>query len=86
MMRFTSTLALAASLTLLSLGAQAAAPSNWPAGARDSFVSDCSAAAIGPAMMQAIAEIGDPDPRLVERGPDATIGVAGGGIAEDRPI
>ncbi len=30
MMRFTSTLALAASLTLLSLGAQAAAPSNWP--------------------------------------------------------
>ena len=45
MMRFTSTLALAASLTLLSLGAQAAAPSNWPAGARDSFIKDCSAAA-----------------------------------------
>ena len=44
-MRFTSTLALAASLTLLSLGAQAAAPSNWPVGARDSFVKDCSAAA-----------------------------------------
>ncbi len=45
MMRFTSTLALASSLTFVSLGAQAAAPSNWPAGARDSFVSDCSAAA-----------------------------------------
>ncbi|RUP85153.1 hypothetical protein D8M40_12045 [Corynebacterium propinquum] len=45
MMRFTSSLALAASLTLLSLGAQAAAPSNWPAGARDSFINDCSAAA-----------------------------------------
>jgi len=45
MMRFTSTLALAASLSLLSLGAQAAAPSNWPAGARDSFVKDCSTAA-----------------------------------------
>lgn len=45
MMRFTSTLALAASLTLLSLGAQAAAPSNWPAGARDSFVKDCTSAA-----------------------------------------
>lgn len=44
-MRFTSSLALAASLTVLSLGAQAAAPSNWPAGARDSFVKDCSAAA-----------------------------------------
>ena len=34
MMRFTSTLALAATLSLLSIGAQAAAPSNWPAGAR----------------------------------------------------
>ncbi|MCF5548663.1 MULTISPECIES: hypothetical protein [Pseudomonas] len=45
MMRFTSTLALAASLTLLSLGAQAAAPSNWPAGARDSFIADCSSSA-----------------------------------------
>ena len=45
MMRFTSSLALAASLAFLSLGAQAAAPSNWPAGARDSFVQDCSAAA-----------------------------------------
>ncbi|MCK3827252.1 hypothetical protein [Pseudomonas sp. W2Aug9] len=45
MMRFTSTLAVAATLSLLSLGAQAAAPSNWPAGARDAFVSDCSAAA-----------------------------------------
>ena len=45
MMRFTSTLAFAATLSLLSLGAQAAAPSNWPAGARDSFVKDCSAAA-----------------------------------------
>jgi len=44
-MRFSSTFALAASLTLLSLGAQAAAPSSWPAGARDSFVKDCSAAA-----------------------------------------
>lgn len=44
-MRFSSTLALAASLAFLSLGAQAAAPSNWPAGARDSFVKDCSAAA-----------------------------------------
>ncbi len=45
MMRFTSTLALATSLALFSLGAQAAAPSNWPAGARDSFVKDCSSAA-----------------------------------------
>lgn len=45
MMRFTSTLALAATLSLLSLGAQAAAPSNWPAGARDSFVKDCTSAA-----------------------------------------
>ena len=45
MMRFSSTFALAASLTLLSLGAQAAAPSNWPAGARDAFVKDCSSAA-----------------------------------------
>ncbi|MGY2373286.1 hypothetical protein ACW9IB_02045 [Pseudomonas sp. SDO524_S393] len=45
MMRFTSTFAFAASLTLLSLGAQAAAPSNWPAGARDSFIKDCSGAA-----------------------------------------
>ena len=45
MMRFTSTLAVAATLSLLSLGAQAAAPSNWPAGARDAFVNDCSAAA-----------------------------------------
>ncbi|QJI39254.1 MULTISPECIES: hypothetical protein [unclassified Pseudomonas] len=45
MMRFTSTFALAASLTLMSLGAHAAAPSNWPAGARDSFIKDCSAAA-----------------------------------------
>ena len=44
-MRFTSTFALAASLTLISLGAQAAAPSNWPTGARDSFIQDCSAAA-----------------------------------------
>ncbi len=44
-MRFTSTLALAATLSLLSLGAQAAAPSNWPEGARDNFVKDCSAAA-----------------------------------------
>ena len=44
-MRFSSTLALAASLAFLSLGAQAEAPSNWPAGARDSFVKDCSAAA-----------------------------------------
>ena len=44
-MRFSSTLALAASLAFLSLGAQAAAPSNWPASARDSFVKDCSAAA-----------------------------------------
>ena len=44
-MRFSSTFALAASLTLLSFGAQAAAPTNWPAGARDSFVKDCSAAA-----------------------------------------
>ncbi|WP_248749175.1 hypothetical protein [Pseudomonas sp. MWU15-20650] len=46
MMRFTSTLALAASLTLLSLGAQAAAPSNWPsAGDRENFVKDCTSAA-----------------------------------------
>ncbi|MDY0831389.1 MULTISPECIES: hypothetical protein [unclassified Pseudomonas] len=45
MMRFTSTFALAASLTLMSLGAHAAAPSNWPAGARDSFIKDCSSAA-----------------------------------------
>ncbi|WP_099602678.1 hypothetical protein [Pseudomonas sp. 2995-1] len=45
MMRFTSTLALAATLSLLSIGAQAAAPSNWPAGARDSFVKDCTSAA-----------------------------------------
>jgi hypothetical protein len=46
MMRFTSTLALAASLTLLSLGAQAAATSNWPsAGDRDSFIESCSGAA-----------------------------------------
>ena len=45
MMRFTSTLALAASLTLLSVCAQAAAPSNWPAGARDNFVKDCTSAA-----------------------------------------
>ncbi|AZF32927.1 hypothetical protein C4J89_3460 [Pseudomonas sp. R4-35-07] len=45
MMRFTSTLALAASLAFLSFGAQAAAPSNWPEGARDAFVKDCSAAA-----------------------------------------
>lgn len=44
-MRFTSIFTLAASLTLVSLGAHAAAPSNWPAGARDSFVQDCSAAA-----------------------------------------
>ncbi|NIL19763.1 hypothetical protein AU074_22425 [Pseudomonas sp. ATCC PTA-122608] len=44
-MRFTSTFALAASLTLMSLGAHAAAPSNWPAGARDSFIKDCSSAA-----------------------------------------
>ena len=45
MMRFSSTFALAASLTLISLGAHAAAPSNWPAGARDAFVNDCSSAA-----------------------------------------
>ncbi len=45
MMRFTSTLALAASLTLLSFGAHAAAPSNWPEGARDNFIKDCSSAA-----------------------------------------
>ena len=45
MMHFTSTLVAASTLSLLSLGAQAAAPSNWPAGARNSFVSDCSAAA-----------------------------------------
>ena len=45
MMRFTSTLALAASLAFLSLGAQAAAPSNWPTGARDNFIKDCSSAA-----------------------------------------
>ena len=38
-MRSTSIFALAASLALFSIGAQAAAPSNWPAGARDSFVS-----------------------------------------------
>ncbi|WP_294732655.1 hypothetical protein [uncultured Pseudomonas sp.] len=45
MMRFTSTFALAASLTFMSLGAHAAAPSNWPAGARDSFIKDCTASA-----------------------------------------
>ena len=45
MMRFTSTLALAASLAFLSVGAHAAAPSNWPEGARDSFIKDCSSAA-----------------------------------------
>ncbi|MGQ7859532.1 hypothetical protein P0D91_09495 [Pseudomonas sp. CBSPBW29] len=45
MMRFTSTFALAASLTLMSLGAHAAAPSNWPAGAREGFIKDCSTAA-----------------------------------------
>ena len=44
-MRFTSIFALAVSLTLLSAGAQAAAPSNWPAGARDNFVKDCASAA-----------------------------------------
>ena len=44
-MRFTSTFALAASLTLMSLGAHAAAPSNWPAGAREGFIKDCSTAA-----------------------------------------
>ena len=44
-MRSTSIFALAASLALFSIGAQAAAPSNWPAGTRDSFVKDCSAAA-----------------------------------------
>ncbi|KAA0942308.1 MULTISPECIES: hypothetical protein [unclassified Pseudomonas] len=30
---------------LLPLGAQAAAPSNWPAGQRDNFIKDCSAGA-----------------------------------------
>jgi hypothetical protein len=45
-MRLNSLLAATASLALLlPLGAQAAAPSNWPAGARDSFIQDCSAAA-----------------------------------------
>ena len=45
-MRFTSTLALAATLSLLSLGVQAAAPSNWPSEKdRESFVSECSSAA-----------------------------------------
>ncbi|MBN0977190.1 hypothetical protein JTY93_17345 [Pseudomonas hygromyciniae] len=44
-MRSTSIFALAASLTLFSIGAHAAASSNWPAGARDAFINDCSAAA-----------------------------------------
>lgn len=45
-MRFTSIFALAASLTLVSLGAHAAAPSNWPSPTdRDNFVKDCTSAA-----------------------------------------
>ncbi|MBT2373128.1 hypothetical protein [Pseudomonas fluorescens] len=44
-MRLNSLLAAASLALLLPLGAQAAAPSNWPAGARDSFVQDCSSAA-----------------------------------------
>lgn len=45
-MRLNPLLAAAASLAfLLPLTAHAAAPSNWPAGSRDSFIKDCSEAA-----------------------------------------